>query len=85
MSLETDTFVALALGGKVGLDAIDDFVDRWHEDPAASGTLADYLGLTDAEYALWVESPGELEHILDARRNGRPEDPAARALGPTGR
>jgi hypothetical protein len=83
MSPEKETFVGLALEGRVGLEEIDDFVDRWHDDPAAEGTLAEYLGFTDAEYALWVESPGALERILIARKNGRPEGPTPRALGPT--
>ena len=62
-----DTFVNLFLSGEVFAHEIDDFVDAWHDgnDPQ---TLSDFLGMTDDEYAIWVERPEVLREILKARQ-----------------
>ena len=57
----------LYVNGEVLTDDIDDFVDEWHEN--AKGTeIFDFLGMTAAEYALWVREPDILPHIARARR-----------------
>jgi hypothetical protein len=43
----------LALKGKVPLEGIDDFVDRWRES-SAEVELPSFLGMTESEYALWL-------------------------------
>jgi hypothetical protein len=61
------TFVELSLAGDVVMDEIDDFVAAWHNDPAIREPLHEFLGMTEEEYALWVEQPGSLRLILAAR------------------
>ena len=65
------TFIDLCLEGKVPLDDVDDFVDRWHEDPEGF-ELHDYLGMTQEEYSLWLRVPDALPYIIKARREARP-------------
>lgn len=61
------SFIELCLSGDVGLEDIDRFIEDWHKS-SRGGSLASYLGLSDHEYALWVERPGVLPFILLARR-----------------
>ncbi len=66
-----DTFVNLCLSGEAFANEIDDFVDAWHDgnDPR---DLDDFLGMTTEEYAIWVERPETLRHILCARKHSMP-------------
>ena len=66
-----NTFVNLCLSGEAFAHEIDDFVDAWHDgnDPR---TLSDFLGMTDEEYAIWVERPETLREILNARQQSLP-------------
>jgi hypothetical protein len=92
------TFVGACLAG-VALEAdIDDWVSEWHG--AGEGTdlaelpLHDHLGMTEAEYALWVEQPSVLRFVIAAHRRRRPVEElltahdeyalAARAASPDG-
>ncbi len=63
------TFLELILTGEVHRDDIDDFVDDWHNDDTPC-SLAQFLGMSDAEYALWVEKPAALELIIQAHAAG---------------
>ena len=69
------TFMDLLLSGDVLAGDIDDFVDAWHEAPEgstiASLSLAEYLGMTDDEYQLWVEHPGSLRFIAAAHKTNQ--------------
>jgi hypothetical protein len=67
------TFLELYARGEVSTEEIDDFIERWHEgkEPSAGLTsLHEFLGLTEEEYAGWVQDPASLPGILDARRFG---------------
>lgn len=70
MSEAEDTFVQRYLAGDVTPEAVDDYVDRWHEGSSPL-TLARFLGFSDAEYERWMLHPTALSSILAAR------DPAA--------
>ncbi len=59
------TFVECVLAGEAQRDDIDDFIDRWHLGNA-SCSLAQFLGMSDDEYALWVENPSALDRIIQA-------------------
>lgn len=63
------TFLDLVLTGEARQDDIDDFVDQWH-DGDTSYSLAEFLGMSDDEYALWVEKPSALNLILQAHAEG---------------
>lgn len=67
------TFFALYGDGRATLDDADDFVEAWHESgDAETRSLAEYLGMTDEEYGIWVITPRALPSILAARQAGRP-------------
>jgi hypothetical protein len=66
------TFVEMALTGDVVMDEIDDFVEEWHTSKQNSEPIHEFLGMTEDEYALWVEQPGSLRLILAARREEEP-------------
>ena len=59
----TETFVQLVRAGEVAAGDIDDFVAGWNasNDPR---TLAEALGFSKDEYALWVERPDTLDRIM---------------------
>ena len=61
------TFVEQHLAGAATEGDIDSFVARWH-DGAGGDSLPEFLGLSEDEYALWVERPEFLGAILAARR-----------------
>jgi hypothetical protein len=66
------SFIQLCLEDDARPDEIDDYVDRWH-DGEGDGSLAAFLGMTDAEYARWAEDPGSLDAILEARKESLSE------------
>lgn len=69
-------YMDLLLRGEVLMQDIDDFIDAWHEahdgSAASSVSLAEYLGMTEDEYQLWVEHPGALRFIAAAHRARQP-------------
>jgi hypothetical protein len=65
------SFIELCLEGKALLSDIDQFVEKWHESDSDE-SIEEYLGMTFEEYALWVEKPKTLKHIIAARRKNIP-------------
>ncbi len=64
------SFIELCLKGDRLPEEIDDFVDDWHEQ-APTIPLHKHLGMTRAEYNLWVVDSSVLPFILDAHHSGR--------------
>jgi hypothetical protein len=60
------TFMDRYLAGEVPPEAIDDFVDAWHEGELTI-SLAEFLGLSDEEYWRWVKDANALPDIRAAR------------------
>ncbi|MDP1652588.1 MAG: hypothetical protein Q8L56_07685 [Rhodocyclaceae bacterium] len=51
---------------------MDDYIDAWHEGKVGLNMeLHEFLGMSAAEYALWVERPEVLPFIVIARRTGK--------------
>lgn len=44
-------------------DKINALIDQWHEGDTDT-TLAQHLGMTEAEYAQWVEQPGNMDRVM---------------------
>ena len=65
-----DTFIEKCLRGDESPDAIDDYVDQWHEN-ALDQPLHAFLGMTREEYGTWVERPDTLLSLLNARLSVR--------------
>ena len=63
-------FIDLCLRGKAEASEIDDFVELWHES-GSTLPLHDFLGMTEEEYAAWVQRPDLLSHIIRDHRNRR--------------
>lgn len=71
MSLkESYSFVSLCANGKLSCDDIDDYVDEWHESDSKQ-ELFEFLGMTQKEYMLWVQTPDILPFIITARVQNR--------------
>lgn len=66
------TYIQKCIAGEALPDEIDDHVDRWHAGEGQGISLAEYLGLTDAEYKAWVEDPEALTGILASKEKGSP-------------
>lgn len=60
------TFVDDVLAGRTSLEAVDDYVDRWHDGEGA-GTLAEHLGLSGPEYDAWIRDAKALAGVVAAR------------------
>ncbi|HEY8290200.1 MAG TPA: hypothetical protein VIG49_13090 [Acetobacteraceae bacterium] len=66
-------FFELYSRGDLSADRIEDFVGRWHaSDASEERPLAEFLGMTEDEYRVWLMDPNALPQILAARRAGRP-------------
>lgn len=71
----------LVLAGEALADEIDDYIDQWHDSADTNETtLAQWLGMTEREYGLWVERPHALRAILHARHFNVPLDDALKRL-----
>ncbi len=71
------SFFDLYSRGLVEAEAIDYWIGRWHanaDQHMAGRELHEYLGLTLAEYQVWVYDPDALPYLLDARRSKRSLD-----------
>lgn len=65
-------FITACVKGRCHLRKIDDYVDAWHEGKAGQDeALHEFLGMSEEEYALWVERPEVLPFIVIARRSGQ--------------
>lgn len=60
-------FINLCLAGIISVKSIDDFVAAWHDSPT-NLTLYEYLGMTEQEYARFLESSSSIHQILADRR-----------------
>jgi hypothetical protein len=70
---DAPTFFSLYADGRISADQIDDFVEAWHQSgDDETRSLAEYLGMTDDEYAVWVMSHAALPTILASRRLEQP-------------
>ncbi len=62
-----DNFLGRCLRGEVTSAAVTDEIIRWNAGDRRV-PIHTFLGLTDAEWALYVEAEGHLERILQERR-----------------
>lgn len=51
-----EKFFELLKKGMVRPSQIDDYIDRWHDDPKAPRSVLTYLGMTRKQYAEFVEN-----------------------------
>lgn len=66
--MEHKPFVQAVIAGEASIDDVDDHVEAWHEDLQDQTGLAQYLGMSDAQYARWIGDAGQLEIIIDEIR-----------------
>ena len=72
------SFLERYLNGEMLAEDIDGFIDAWHS-LAGKKTVFEFLGMTKAEYSLWLLDPDSLPHIAQARRSNMPLASAVRA------
>ncbi len=63
-------FIQKCEKGEVLLEEVDDFIDAWHEGKS-NMLLHEFLGMTKAEYNLWVVDPNVLPYIVTAHLKNR--------------
>lgn len=66
-------FIDLCLINAAACEDIDYAIALWHDSKTNGESLADYLGLTEAEYAAWVENSKSLYEIIESRRSKKNE------------
>lgn len=64
-------YVDRVLDGSALWTDVDDYVAAWHEGDSDE-SLPEFLGLTQDEYALWLEQPQALRLILAAKEHEEP-------------
>ena len=70
---KTKPFLELCRDGKVSGQQIEDFIEAWHNlDDTEECPLAEFLGMTEDEYTVWMASRKTLPAIIAARQQGRP-------------
>lgn len=73
--MSNSTFIDDLLSGNATIDEYDDYVDEWH-DRAGLATdapsLAQFLGLSDEEYAVVFRNPASFRFVAAARRHKIP-------------
>ena len=68
---KTPSFLQLYAAGRVTAEQIDDFIDAWHEsDDSEHRSLAEFLGMSEDEYSVWLASHKALPLLVAARRDG---------------
>ena len=69
---KTRPFLELYRDGKVSAQVIEDFIETWHNaDDTEQCPLAEFLGMTEDEYTMWMASRKALPAIISARQQGR--------------
>ena len=63
-------FVDLCVKGEASPEEIDDYVDRWHEQPSKK-ELHEFLGMTWDEYSVWINDPDFLLRLIKSRRDSQ--------------
>lgn len=68
---KTKPFLELYRDGKVSARQIEDFITAWHNlDETEPCPLAEFLGMTEDEYTVWMASRKALPAIVAARQQG---------------
>lgn len=67
MSSDRQSFMEQLIKGEAPPEAMDDFIDLWHEGDDTR-SLPEFLGMSEDEYGLWVEKPDALPVIFLARK-----------------
>ena len=60
-------FIEDCIAGNALMSEIDDYIDLWHESDSQL-SLNDFLGMTQKEYALYVEDESYLATIITAHK-----------------
>jgi len=63
-----ETFLSEVLAGRAEPEAVDDWVEAWHEGEGLGMELHEYLGMTWDEYGDWARFPDSLSTIISTRR-----------------
>lgn len=56
------------LYGECDMDAIDTFIEKWHNNEKLGRSLREYLGLTETEYSKLQKGTDRLKELLDKQR-----------------
>ena len=61
------------LSGLCGLDDIEKYIERWHTQPEDGMSLTDYLGLTEREYNVFLQTDqtASFRELLDSQRRSQ--------------
>jgi hypothetical protein len=70
---KTAPFLELYRNGQVSAQQVEDFIEVWHDsDGTEQRPLAEFLGMAEDEYTVWMASRKALPAIIAARQQGRP-------------
>jgi len=60
------TFIEKCVNQMAHPEEIDDYIDSWHDGHVETG-LHEFLGLTENEYASWIEHKKTIAEIIESR------------------
>ncbi len=64
------SFIDLVLAGDALISEIEEYIEKWHKADSEKTVYA-FLGMSEYEYALWVENSAFLKAIINAKKNNR--------------
>ena len=56
--------------GECASEDIHNFIEMWHQNPRYAVTLHQFLGMTEREFARWVQLDATLETLVQERMDG---------------
>ncbi|UVI31010.1 hypothetical protein [Paenibacillus spongiae] len=62
-------YMEACFAGEALQEEIEDYIEEWHESNSTE-EVYEYLGMTEEEYAIWVENDSMLRTIFHARKLG---------------
>jgi hypothetical protein len=62
-----ESFIAACLAGRAKPEDAPAYIERWQATVVDGSPLSRFLGMTDAEWGLYLEAEGNLAKILAAR------------------
>lgn len=66
-------FMDELVAGNIDIDAIDDFIDEWHENPS-NLQLHTFLGLSWDDWGVVATNPSALKYVVQGRKAGLPTE-----------
>lgn len=70
-TVQVETFVNDVLAGIAAPSDLDDYIEYWHEGYAGDVELHEYIGMSQADYTIWINDPKHIYKVINHERSRR--------------